>query len=394
MWSMLPAFAIIQPLKLFRKTNAWYIESYPRSTGDFPSNVTEMEVSHSIKMAIDTWGQHLQKVGYRFTQVHDYLVNDIQIYWLNGLLDERTHAVAGLKMGLGNYVVYFNDKDYSWIANDIPRTTTDREIQSIRGIMLHEFGHLLGFTHLYLNECSGRTSNPYFCAGPDIMVPFSGQDRDYFELSPVDLSRLYNKYNIPEGLDGEYKCEFNSALSDWIPIGGSWQIQNGRLIANYGIGCGSIWCPQSDLLLKDQFQPSGDWEVSVDFTYATDNYFNYGASGAAIIIWESPSKKIRISVGHGGSEPWGFNPETIMPVSFCAWDGTWDNSRWNYINYTWRPREWHTMTIDKAGNVYTVYVDDDYLWRYTDNYMNGTGKIGLQTYGPKTYDNFIIRTKD
>lgn len=197
-----------------------------------------------------------------------------------------------------------------------------------------------------------------------------------------------------DGLDEDYQNDFSGDLSDWTPIDGSWQIQNGRLIANYGIGCGSIWCPQADLILKDQFQPSGDWELSVDFTYAPDNSYNYGASGAAVIIWESPSKKIRIGIGNGGTVPWGTNPETIMPVSFCAWDGTWDNSRWNYINYTWSPREWHTMTIDKTGNVYTVYVDNDYLWRYTDNYMNGTGKIGLQTYGPKIYDNFIIRTKN
>lgn len=212
-----------------------------------------------------------------------------------------------------------------------------------------------------------------------------------------DIVRVVNyEINVVDdnGSGQFYQNSFSGSLEDWVPLGGSWQIQNGRLIANYGIGCGSIGCPQADLLLKDQFQPHGDWELSVDFTYAPDNSYNYGASGAAIIIWESASKKIRIGIGNGGTVPWGTNPETIMPVSFCAWDGTWDNSRWNYINYTWRPMEWHTMTIDKTGNVYTVYVDDDYLWRYTDNYMNGTGKIGLQTYGPKIYDNFIIRTKD
>lgn len=251
-----------------------------------------------------------------------------------------------------------------------------------RKTIVHEIGHALGIDHF--TKDNGTLPIPVMVQG----------EMEFHGLNWWDIMALHVHYAPAAEKEEFYSNSFSGDLSDWTIYGGSWQIQNGLLKANYGISCGSIWCPQADMILKDHFQPSGDWELSVDFTYAPDDSYNYGASGAAIIIWESPSKKIRIGIGNGGSNDWGIKYESIMPVSFCAWDGSWDNSRWNYINYGWKPRNWHTMTVDKTGNVYTVYVDDYYLWSYEDNYMNGTGKIGLQTYGPKIYDNFIIRTKD
>ena len=189
-----------------------------------------------------------------------------------------------------------------------------------------------------------------------------------------------------------YKNEFSGDLSDWTAYEGSWLIQNGMLVANYGIGCGTISCPQGDLILKDQFQPSGDWKVFVDFTYAGDSY--HAASSAAMTLWVNETKKIRISVGNGGFNNWGNTQLESIGVGFGEWNGTWYKQINKEVNYNWFPKDWQTMTVEKTGNIYKVYVNNVYLWEYNDTYLNGSGKIGLQTYGPKTYDNFFIKTNN
>jgi hypothetical protein len=61
------------------------------------------------------------------------------------------------------------------------------------------------------------------------------------------------------------------------------------------------------------------------------------------------------------------------------------------IGFKWLPTNWYKMTIEKTGNVYKVYLNDTYLWQFTNTYINSTGKIGLHTYGPKRLDDFIIK---
>lgn len=189
-----------------------------------------------------------------------------------------------------------------------------------------------------------------------------------------------------------YSNNFSNDLSDWTAYSGTWQIQNGLLYATYGIGCGSISCPQGDLLLNDQFQPIGDWRISVDFTYATDpSYPTHSASGAALTMFVSSSKKIRISVGGAGFNNWGSIQLDKIGVGFGEWNGTWYKQLNQEIDLTWLPTNWHTMTIEKTGNVYKIFVNNTYLAQFIDTYLNGTGKVGLQTYGPKRYDNFVIK---
>jgi hypothetical protein len=189
---------------------------------------------------------------------------------------------------------------------------------------------------------------------------------------------------------GFYSNNFSGDLSDWTPYGGTCQIQGGVLYANYGISCGSISCPQEELILKDQFQPEGDWRVSVDFTRAADTtYPTYSASGAQLIFWISTSKKVAISVGNGCNN-WGTTQLESINVQYGEWNGSWYKQDIQVIGLEWLPTDWNKMTVEKVGNVYKVYVNNTYLWQFTDTYINGSGKIGLHTYGPKRYDNFVI----
>jgi hypothetical protein len=187
-----------------------------------------------------------------------------------------------------------------------------------------------------------------------------------------------------------YSNNFSDDLSDWTQYDGTWQNQNGVLYANYDIGCGSTSCSQADLILKDQFQPGGNWRVSVDFTRSIDpSYPTYSAAAAQLVFWESANKKVVISVGNGGDN-WGTTPLESIDIQYGEWNGTWYKQDSKIISLNWLPTNWHKMTVEKTGNVYKVYVNNTYLSQFTDTYINGSGKIGLHTYGPKRYDNFVI----
>lgn len=180
--------------KPFTKQYNWTILGYPTSTGNYPSNVTKSEVDGSVNKAIDTWGYYLAKVGYKFEQVdvNNPIEKDILISWVDDLgIDD---AQGGWSIGLGSKVILFNNTTCSWIANDVPRTPKTLP-ESIRTVTLHEFGHVLGFTHLFNGQCPEETEEPS-CFGPAVMAPYFGVKRDYFDLDLLDLDRLCRKYNI------------------------------------------------------------------------------------------------------------------------------------------------------------------------------------------------------
>jgi hypothetical protein len=267
--------------------------------------------------------------------------------------------------GVPNVPVYIR-YDLIEYFNNIPHTIVETDANGIATINNVKLPEKLGNFKIRATTLLGGET------GIDTLV-------EYFNVATINNQFIY-------------RSEFSGDLSDWIPYNGSWLIQNGVLLANYGIGCGSIYCSQADLILKDQFQPSGNWKISVDFTYAGDSY--HAASSAAMILWVSPTKKFRIGVGNGGFNNWGNSQLESIGVGFGEWDGTWYKQINKDVNYIWNPKDWHTMTVEKTGNNFKVYVNDVYLWEYTDTYLNGSGKIGLQTYGPKTYDNFVIMTNN
>ncbi|MEI7982052.1 MAG: hypothetical protein WCI71_10395 [Bacteroidota bacterium] len=186
--------------------------------------------------------------------------------------------------------------------------------------------------------------------------------------------------------------DFSGTLSNWTDeYGSNWSIINNELHGFYTIGCGSLDCPQADLILKDQYQLSGDWRASIDFIrIADDQYPNYSQAIADFSLWLNSNKKISISVGVDGNN-WSGTKDSIY---FWAdeWNGNWIHAPVSAgkVKFNWDADQWHTASIEKRGNIYSVFVDNACIGHYIDTLLYGQGKIGLHTYGTKRYDNFKL----
>ncbi len=99
---------------------------------------------------------------------------------------------------------------------------------------------------------------------------------------------------------------FAGNLSAWTDMYGSdWSIQNNELHGFYSLSNGSIYNPQADLILNDQYQISGDWRASIDFIRVVDDEFpSHYAAEAVFSLWQNSNNKIAIQVGTGGDN-WG-----------------------------------------------------------------------------------------
>jgi hypothetical protein len=173
-----------------------------------------------------------------------------------------------------------------------------------------------------------------------------------------------------------------------------WTIQNNELHGFYSLSQGSIYDNQADLILNDQYQIAGNWKASIDFIRTADDYFSdYYQANAQFSLWLNSSQKVEIFVG-GAGDFWGGIQDSIS-FSVQEWNGTWGPSApvsTGKVKFTWNPDEWHTASIEKRGNVYSVFVDDACIAHYIDSFLNGQGKIGLHNYGTKRYDNFSLDT--
>ena len=183
-----------------------------------------------------------------------------------------------------------------------------------------------------------------------------------------------------------FSDNFSGDLSYWTPYanGGTWTIQNGYLIANYDISCGSNACPQSDLILNDGYQPSGDWAASVEFNHIQYvGYPQYDVSAVAFALWKDANNKINVASSISATG------DVTMQVA--NWNGQWSEIKSVTLAKGLDPALPHTATLAKTGASYKLYIDGIYIDGFTDTFLNGTGKIGLHTYGTKKLDNFWIQ---
>ncbi|MBK9440054.1 MAG: hypothetical protein IPN53_01605 [Comamonadaceae bacterium] len=185
--------------------------------------------------------------------------------------------------------------------------------------------------------------------------------------------------------------DFSGSLSNWVNQGGNWATSNGKLTVDYNISCGSAGCPQADLVLSDQLQPIGDFEASVDFSKTSDPR-GYGWTYAQFSLWVNSNQKIEIGIGAASQGVWG-GPQTTINVDVQQWNGAWTSAKpAASFPYIWNADQTQTATIKKVGNIYSIYINGTYLTNFTDNFLNGAGKIGLHSYGPKIYDNFRLNS--
>ncbi|MET1255731.1 LamG-like jellyroll fold domain-containing protein [Aliikangiella maris] len=189
----------------------------------------------------------------------------------------------------------------------------------------------------------------------------------------------------------QFEDDFSGTLGAWTGYADSnWSIVSGELRGVYSLSCGSTTCAQADLILKDEFQPEGDWSASFDFIRVVDSSISdYYAAWASFSIRESPSSKLSLSLGGAGSNNWGGIQDNLK-VSIQYLNGSWSSIVNDSITMTWDPDVWHKARLEKSGNIYSLYFDDIFVYQFVDTLLDGQGKVGLHTYGTKRYDNFLL----
>jgi len=149
----------------------------------------------------------------------------------------------------------------------------------------------------------------------------------------------------------DYIDTFSGNLSAWVNQNGNWAVESGKLSVNYDISCGSSSCPQADLILDDQYQPSGDYQASVDFNRTGDpNHPGYYATSAQFSLWKDSNNRIVFSIGGGGESNWGGVQNTIS-VQVGGWYGS-STSTGTYnatIPYTWNADQPQTAVTARTN---------------------------------------------
>lgn len=190
-----------------------------------------------------------------------------------------------------------------------------------------------------------------------------------------------------------FEDDFSGDLSAWQDMfGNHWNIIDGNLIGNYGLGCGSSTCSQADLILNDQYQLEDNWEANIDFTFIqTIGYSNHASAGVEFTLWNSSNKRIIIGMGGGG---WNYNGSQLNEVfaSVQEFDGTWDPLKYDTLIVAWDPQQWHQAKLTKQNNKYKLFFNNQLVIEYTDVFLNEPVKLGLHTYGSKKLDNFKLTT--
>lgn len=186
-----------------------------------------------------------------------------------------------------------------------------------------------------------------------------------------------------------FRDDFSGNLSAWKRMG-DWTTRAGRLYVDYDVRCGGKTCDQADLILDDVHQPQGDYAASVDFIRTVNaQHPDLYVAGASFILWRDRNAKLAIEIGGAGWKYWGGRQSEIS-VTIQRWAGSWQLVMQQSFPYTWDPDQWHTARIEKQGDRYSLFVDDQFLTDYRDTFLNGTGQIGLHAYGTKRLDNFVL----
>ncbi|HEX7632330.1 MAG TPA: hypothetical protein VF388_09370, partial [Lacunisphaera sp.] len=189
--------------------------------------------------------------------------------------------------------------------------------------------------------------------------------------------------------------DFSGSLAMWESMpndaGATWQTGAGTLSGYYSLSSGSPENTQSFLLLRDEYQPAGNWSASVDFTSVADpTEASFKAATASFGLWGSASSKLSMTIGRS---QWNWSPGSLssIDISVSYWNGSWSSVFERTVSFTWDAAAWNTATLTRVGTVYRLAVNGTILATFTDVFLNGTGRLGLHTYGPKKLDNFRVR---
>jgi len=189
---------------------------------------------------------------------------------------------------------------------------------------------------------------------------------------------------------------FDNNLSSWVnPTGlGTWTISNGILRGDYPITCGSTTCPQSELILIDEYQLSDNWKATVEFT-EYEAYPGVNGYSAKFAFFVDPDNKMKIQIGEQSA-----GDQDSVLISLSHWDGSWQSYTLDGLSSTRRieyPGSWNSTEINRAslvkeGTNYSLFLNNNLLITIEDIYLNGDGDIGLGTYGGVETSSFLLES--
>jgi uncharacterized protein (TIGR02145 family) len=226
-------------------------------------------------------------------------------------------------------------------------------------------------------------------------------------LNLVEIDSLYHEGGwdtvfVSNNCVNKFADGFNIDISHWNnpTAQGSWTVTGGKLIGNYGIGCGSTTCPQADLILNDAFQISNNWKATASFnkfysyTYGGDAY----ASWVDFSLWNSSSSKMALLIGEGGvGFPGGLQDSVI--ISLQKWNGSWvyqpipgtsSTGRVKYPAGSWNADGLNSVTLQKSDSIYKIFFNDVYISQFTSAFLTNPCKIGFHSYGGTEVESFQV----
>jgi hypothetical protein len=192
--------------------------------------------------------------------------------------------------------------------------------------------------------------------------------------------------------------DFSHGLGNWVVKDpdnlASWITENDELIGDYNIGCGSRQCSQTDLVLADHLKPPAgvNWRMEIQ-SGLIEAYccYNGGAMAnlAKVGVWVSNEERDFIEVGdlwQGESAPesWAsgyFYHQADHPITIGGSAAL--------ALPTWHPAEWQYVALERHGNTYTLYWNDQEVYSFTRSYSQPP-TIGFHTYGRVRLDNFKL----
>jgi hypothetical protein len=157
----------------------------------------------------------------------------------------------------------------------------------------------------------------------------------------------------------------------WSVVSGSWS-QNNTLSGYWdpASACGI----QGRIHLVDSLQSSGDYVMSVDLL---------NSHGSFSVGYFDSQHVLNIDVDNGGGNPGRIFIERKNSPSCYTIIAVNDSIESNASRA-------NTLMVNKTGRTYAIYFNGFPVLSYEDVLWNGTGKVGLRTYGTEEYDNFFF----
>ncbi|MFH1835988.1 MAG: hypothetical protein ABH851_07355 [Methanobacteriota archaeon] len=171
---------------------------------------------------------------------------------------------------------------------------------------------------------------------------------------------------------GGFSDDFSGTVIDndsWTVVSGDW-IQNETLSSYWDLA--DACSIQGRIHLADSLQPTGDYSMSIDF-YDAHGRFSVGfldAQHAYNIVVDGSGPYRAMIERKNGSGCY----VVLLENHSVLMNGSGLN----------------ILTVNKTGVRYDVLVNGGHVLFHDDTAWNGTGKVGLNVYGPVEFDNFRL----